>query len=232
MSDRVRQTLDYIVTRGPNAFKIFLEALVLNGYARIARELDADYVDSEDCKRVIETEGKCLIEETSQDIYQVYEEENGIVDETVDLVLCKSTLSPRPPQSLRRKSQSPAMLIRSGYSRGNSKTRSPLMYSQPQQLPVSVASSQFNNNTSPDLIIRQQQANYSLRSNSRSNHHIRKYSNEEALLILDQEPQLDITWDDINRLELDFIVASSPNGIFDHSRNNEEVCIDCLFFSK
>lgn len=63
--DRVRHTLDLLVTRGPTSFKIFIEALVLTGNAHIARELDADYCDSEACKLLIESEARYSIEATT-----------------------------------------------------------------------------------------------------------------------------------------------------------------------
>jgi hypothetical protein len=57
-TDRVRQTLDYLVKIGPKSFRIFLEALILTGNANLVRELDPDYVDTEDCKNFIKNEGK------------------------------------------------------------------------------------------------------------------------------------------------------------------------------
>jgi hypothetical protein len=57
-TDRIRQTLDYLVKIGPTSFRIFLEALILTGNVNLVRELDPDYADSEDCKNFIKNEGK------------------------------------------------------------------------------------------------------------------------------------------------------------------------------
>lgn len=55
-SDRIRYTLDYLVTRNALAYQYFLEALILTGNVHIANILEPDYQNSEQCRRLIERE--------------------------------------------------------------------------------------------------------------------------------------------------------------------------------
>ena len=192
--DRVRQTLDYLVTRGPTSFKIFLEALVLTGNIHIVRELDSEYVDSDECKNLIQTEVKSSIEATPS-IYETYHHE-------------------LPGRSLRHKSQSPVTLIRA-MNRASSKT--------PEQIRSSFTASnslQYQRN-SPNLTGPMRTS----RSRSHSRSQI-NFSNEEILAL---GGDVDITWDEINNLDLDFEVASSglsdftDDIIFKHYSNIADV---------
>lgn len=55
-SDRIRHTLDHLVTRNALSYQYFLEALVLTGNIQIANILEPDYSSGEQCRRVIERE--------------------------------------------------------------------------------------------------------------------------------------------------------------------------------
>jgi hypothetical protein len=211
--DRVRQTLDYLVTTGPTSFKIFLEGLILTGNVHLVRELDPDYVDSEDCKNLIENEGKLSIEETPN-IYEAYY--RGAGDQEF---LTSSILSPKghSTRSIRIKSQSPASLrTRRGDSRTPEQTRSTLISQQQSSFSLNVASHQFR--TSPYLTGLQNIA----RSRSSSRSHVINYTTNDSISMI---PSQELTWNDVNNLDLDFEVLS--NGLSDFTddifKNQDDV---------
>ncbi len=207
--DRVRQTLDYLVTTGPTSFRIFLEGLILTGNVHLVRELDPDYVDSEDCKILIENEGKLSIEVTPN-IYETYY--RGAGDQEF---LTSSVLSPRghSTRTIRTKSQSPASLItRRGNSKTPEQTRSTLISQQQSSFSSNVASHQFR--TSPYLT--------GLQNIARSRSHVINYTTNDSISMI---PSQELTWNDINNLDLDFEVLS--NGLSDFTddifKNQEDV---------
>jgi hypothetical protein len=169
-TDRIRQTLDYLVTTGPTSFRIFLEALTLTGNANLVRELDPDYLDSEDCKNLMKNDGKL---------------------------------------------QSSASLItRMGNSKTPEQTRSTLISQQISSCSADV--------TSPQLRIGPHLTGLQNISRSSSRSHVINYTNNDSISMI---PTHELTWNDINNIDLDFEVLSNDLCDFydDIFKNQEDV---------
>ncbi len=61
-SDRIRHTIDLLIKRGPDAYKKFLETLIVTGNAHVAQQLDKDYCNSDECKQFVERESHSAVQ--------------------------------------------------------------------------------------------------------------------------------------------------------------------------